>query len=158
MMVRKKIILLTCSVLVVGSIVGYTAFADNNPKFEKLANLKKDFEIEKEDLKKIKDPKESDQQGRILKQKSVEIGQLENEVSPPSTEQKLEDGIKTAGISLGISEKLEANHPNALKQLDQARIMLNEVETNWKNKAKTAEDLLKDIEKVNDLIKNTPNN
>lgn len=152
---RKKAILVIfgTAVFLVGGFAGYNVLAEEFSKAEKLMIMKKEFEAADSELRNIKDPKESDAKGRLLKQKITEIGQLERELNPPSSEQVFKEKLDGVIADLDISEGLHRNSPKAIEILKQGRAKVEEIKVNKAENKKSTEELLVDIQAIYEIIK-----
>ncbi|MFC4769421.1 hypothetical protein [Effusibacillus consociatus] len=155
---KKKNVLaiLSGTLLAVVAFAGYSAYAENNPMAEKLVQLKNEFRIADEELKTIKDPQVSENKGRLLKQKSVEIGQLEKQLNPPTSEQKLKEKIDGAEVDVAMQEQylkvgMNGKYQYLIEKLQPAHEIIERVKAN--KEGKTADELLKDIEQVYAIMK-----
>lgn len=148
---NNKLALASALFLVIG-LVGYNAYAESTPLAKKLVNMKQDFSTADNELKNIQDPQLSEQKGRELKQKSVEIAQLEKQINP-NPEKELEEAIIGLETALEISEKgynlaKTPENQKALEIVKQKQAMLNDLKQKKMDKTKGVQDLMNDLIKI----------
>ncbi|WP_094551409.1 hypothetical protein [Petroclostridium xylanilyticum] len=156
-MTRKRrifTIVFTTIIAIMIGVLGAMASGVSKNDLQKIYNkLREEFKQEEKEFFESENP--SIEKGKELKQKAIELGKMEAELYPKSSEDVLAERIRISKSA--IEDKIvvySANDPRQAEKLKKAREILNKlekIENDLKEKKRSIEELQKEFEAVSKI-------